>query len=196
MQLILVRHGQPHHYEDARPDPPLSELGHAQAAATAARLAQEPIERIVSSGMARADATAAPLAAHLGLPVEIEPGIGEIDRYGGRYASIERIRQQGGAEWERFLADPLHYFGVDGERFRGETLAGFSRLIDGRPERTVAVFTHGFPINILLAKALGIDSIVRFVPAYASITRLIGRAFDALTVVSVNETAHFPDAQA
>lgn len=190
MQLILVRHGKPDvPAHGPTNDPPLGEIGHAQAERAARMLRHEPIERIVSSGMKRADATAAPLAAHLGLPVEIVPDLGEIDRWGGRYASIEMLRADGGETWQRFKEDPLGFFGVEPAPFRAAVLAGFTSVLAG-PERKVAVFTHGFPINILLAHALGIDHDARFVPGYASFTRLAGRGIDALTVVSVNEGGH------
>lgn len=193
MQLILVRHGKPEVPEHGpSSDPPLGALGRAQAERAARVLRHEPIERIVSSGMQRADATAAPLAAYLKLPVEIVPDLGEIDRWGGRYASIEMLRADGGETWARFKADPLGFFGVEPAPFRAAVLGGFANVLAGT-ERKVAVFTHGFPINIVLAHALGIDHDARFVPGYASLTRLAGRSIDALTVVSVNEGGHVVD---
>ena len=58
-------------------DPPLSPLGVAQAADLSARLAGERIAHIVTSPFERAVATAAPLAAALGVSIKIEPGIAE-----------------------------------------------------------------------------------------------------------------------
>jgi probable phosphoglycerate mutase len=190
VHLVLVRHGQPQ--PGITRDPPLSPLGAAQAMASAKRLAPERFDAILSSGMARADATAAPLAQQLGLPLIIEPRLGEVDRVTGEYGSIEAVRARGAAEWERFMAAPLAYFGVDAARFRADVLAGLASALQhgGR----VAIFTHGFPINIILAHALGIGHDARFVPAYGSISRLAGHDVGALTVLSVNETAHFaPD---
>jgi broad specificity phosphatase PhoE len=193
MQLILVRHGQPEVKASGTPgNPPLSARGLEQAQHAATALQKEPIHRIVSSGMDRADATARPLAEALGTPITIHPDIGEIDRWGGDYANIESIREKGRDEWKRFLAAPLAYFGIDADRFRAETLAGFGDIMNGGDEETVAVFTHGFPINLMLSHVLGLRDEARFVPNYASITRLSGRSFDGLTVVSVNETGHLP----
>ena len=194
MQLILVRHGKPDvPAQGPTANPPLGALGHQQADHAAAVLANEPIERIVSSGMKRADATATPLAKKLGMAVEIIPDLGEIDRWGGHYASIETLRAKGGEPWARFKSDPLGFFGIDADRFRAGVLSGFAEVLSG-PERTVAVFTHGFPINIMLSQALNLKHDARFVPAYASFTRLAGRSIDALTVVSVNESGHVPEA--
>ncbi len=193
VQLIVVRHGRPDVAPDFAGDPPLGDEGRAQAAATAELLAREPVARIWSSGMRRADATAQPLAAALGVPVQIDAHLAEIDRVTGRYANIEAVRAAGRAEWTRFMADPLGYFGIDGPAFQADVLAAFARVLAGGGE-AVAVFCHGFPINILLAHALGLDHAARFVPHYGSVTRLAGRSLDRLTLVSLNETAHMPAA--
>ena len=192
MHLILVRHGKPQvPSEGPTANPLLGAIGYEQARVAAEALRHEPIERIISSGMQRADATAAPLAELLGMPIDIIPDLGEIDRWGGSYASIEMLRAEGGSEWQRFKDDPLGFFGVNAAAFRAGVLRGFAQVLAG-PQRTVAVFTHGFPINIILAHALGIAHDARFVPAYASFTRLAGKSVDALTVVSVNESGHVP----
>ena len=192
MQLILVRHGKPEvAKQEPTANPPLGPVGLEQAIHAANALRHEPIERIISSGMRRADATAEPLAALLGKPVDIVPDLGEIDRWGGRYASIETLRADGGEKWQAFKDDPLGFFGVDAKAFRAGVLSGFSQLMGGS-ERTIAVFTHGFPINIILSHALGLNHDARFVPAYASFTRLAGKSINALTVVSINEAGHVP----
>ena len=194
MRLILVRHGQPQ-VPDAGPrgNPPLSPRGHEQARHVGAKLQQERIDRILSSGMQRADATAQPLADALGLPVEIHADLGEVDRWGGDYHSIEMIRQKGRDEWQTFLENPLEYFGVDADRFRNETLAAFRAVVETAGDDHIAIFTHGFPINIMLAHILGIDHDARFVPFYGSVSRIAGKSFDGLVVVSVNESGHIPE---
>lgn len=178
-------------------NPPLTELGHAQAQATAARLANEAIAALVASSLQRARQTAAPLAAALNLPLATEHRIGEIDRDGGRYQRIEAIRDEGREAWHAFLADPVGYFGGDGKIFLSDTLDGWHAIIEtmlANPaeRRATVAFSHGFPINILLNHALGLDGKFRFAPAYGSITRLIVLGWDRLSVLSLNETAHFP----
>jgi broad specificity phosphatase PhoE len=194
MHLILIRHGKPEVPTNGpTANPPLGQTGTEQAEHAARALAQEPIERIISSGMFRADATAHALSQKISRKIDIIEELGEIDRWGGEYASIETLRAAGGHEWQRFRDNPLGFFGIDADRFRAEVLAGFAQVLSG-PERVVAIFTHGFPINILLAHALGIAHDARFVPSYASFTRLAGKSIDALTVVSVNESGHIPGA--
>src|SRR2546423_6240326 len=71
-ELLLIRHGRS---ADVVPgseeslDPPLHEVGRAQAAALAERLADKQIDAIYSSDLKRAVETATPLAAPRGIDV-------------------------------------------------------------------------------------------------------------------------------
>lgn len=83
MRLLLIRHGQTssnigHKLDTAEPGADLSELGRRQAAAIPQALAGENIGAIYASTLVRSQQTAAPLAAALGLDVQIRPGIREI----------------------------------------------------------------------------------------------------------------------
>ncbi|HEV7951665.1 MAG TPA: histidine phosphatase family protein [Glaciihabitans sp.] len=83
MRLLLIRHGQtPSNVEgslDTRiPGPGLTPLGHAQAEAIPLTLANERIDAIYASVQVRSQITAAPLAAHHGVQVQIRAGIREI----------------------------------------------------------------------------------------------------------------------
>lgn len=83
MRLILIRHGQTpsnenHFLDTAVPGPGLTELGLAQAAALPEALGHEPIDGIYASNLVRTQYTAAPLAAALGLPVDVRDGLREI----------------------------------------------------------------------------------------------------------------------
>jgi glucosyl-3-phosphoglycerate phosphatase len=83
--MILLRHGQSEfnvHFSVTRRDPgiidpKLTELGHAQAAEAAQRLAHEGIKRIVTSPYTRALQTVAPIAKALGVAVVINPIVRE-----------------------------------------------------------------------------------------------------------------------
>ncbi|MCQ1945676.1 histidine phosphatase family protein [Arthrobacter sp. zg-Y1116] len=83
MRLILVRHGQTpsnveHFLDTAVPGPGLTELGREQAAALPEALGHEPIDGVFASNLVRTQLTAAPLAAALGLPVQIRDGLREV----------------------------------------------------------------------------------------------------------------------
>jgi glucosyl-3-phosphoglycerate phosphatase len=83
--MILLRHGQSEfnvHFSVTRRDPgiidpKLTELGHAQAAEAAQRLAHEGIKRIVTSPYTRALQTVAPIVKALGVAVVINPIVRE-----------------------------------------------------------------------------------------------------------------------
>lgn len=84
--MILLRHAQSEfnlHFTATRRDPgiidpKLTPLGHRQAHEAAARLAGEPIRRIITSPYTRALQTAAPIARALGgIPVMVNPIVRE-----------------------------------------------------------------------------------------------------------------------
>lgn len=191
MKLLLVRHGRPDEEDMSSPDdPPLSAAGQAHAHAVAELLRYEPVDGIVSSPLQRARQTAAPLARALGLPVTLIEGWAEADRGATRYRSTETLRAQGDAEWDRFLQDPVTYLGSDPARFRQAVLGALEETIRRSPHGTVAVFSHGLPINTVLAQALGLQGIVHFLPGYGSISRLRARTSQDMHVISVNESGH------
>lgn len=83
MRLILIRHGQtPSNVagflDTAIPGADLSDLGREQALAVPEALSAERIEAVYASTAARAQQTAAPLAAALGLDVVVREDLKEI----------------------------------------------------------------------------------------------------------------------
>jgi broad specificity phosphatase PhoE len=192
MRLILVRHGRPDEDGAETPNnPPLNEVGWRQAQATARLLGSEGITRIVTSPLRRARETAEPLAKGLRLAIETIDLWAEADRGASRYRSTETLRADGGEAWSRFLADPIGYLGGDPASFRDGVLAALDATVAKEaPTARVAVFTHGLPINIVLAHALGLDSITRFLVGYGSVTRLRHFGDGRYGVASVNETGH------
>lgn len=76
MSIVLVRHGETEGNATRvlqLPDIPLNERGMRQAERLADRLQTFDIRQIVCSDLQRARMTAAPIAARLGLPVELTP---------------------------------------------------------------------------------------------------------------------------
>lgn len=191
MKLLLIRHGQPDEHDALQPhDPPLTAAGLEQARSVGRLLTSEPLTHIVSSPLQRAQATAAPLAAHTGLPVRIMPGWAEADRNAARYRSLETLRAQGDGEWRRFLQDPIRYLGADPAQFLAEVFSALGETLRLAPDGTVAVFTHGMPINVVLSHALGLPGFVHFAPGHGSVTRLRAHSPERMGVVSVNELWH------
>src|SRR4051812_28142978 len=79
----------------------LTEKGRAQAEALARHLAAEPITRIFSSPLDRAQQTAAPLARLKNLRVELSPALTEIDagEWSGRNIEELDAQEEG---WRQF----------------------------------------------------------------------------------------------
>ena len=80
VEIVLIRHGQPEWTKDGLNvvDPPLTELGHEQAARMADALAGEDFDEVLVSPLQRARQTAAPLYERLGRSETIEPWLEEI----------------------------------------------------------------------------------------------------------------------
>jgi broad specificity phosphatase PhoE len=89
VRLVLVRHGRTpsnvrHALDTGLPGPGLDELGHEQARAVAGLLGAWPVRALHASRATRAQETAAPIGAALGLDVQLLPGahevyVGELD---------------------------------------------------------------------------------------------------------------------
>jgi len=84
MRLLLIRHGQtPSNIlgllDTAHPGPGLTSLGSAQAAAVPGSLRDRSPEAIFASSLIRTQLTAGPLAAERNLPVQVLPGLHEIE---------------------------------------------------------------------------------------------------------------------
>ncbi len=161
--LFLIRHGQTPDNAARRfrgPDghlEALSETGQAEAQALARLLAtlDLPRPRLYASPYRRAQQTARPIAAALGVPLHTLPGVHEIDTgdWKGRpYADVDaRVHE---------LIAPDGLFGYPG----GESLAGVSErvhraLIGLKPQdaETVLVVSHGAALVALLSRLLGRD---------------------------------------
>jgi probable phosphoglycerate mutase len=164
--ILLIRHGES---APARPDAPfalvvghrdpeLVELGHAQAAKVAERLAAEPIAAIYVSNLQRTAETAAPLAARLGLEPMVEPDLREV-HLGEWEGGLFRIRVVEGHPLARQMFVEERWDVIPGaepsEDFAQRVREVFTRLAARHPDQTVAVFTHGGVIGRALAEATG-----------------------------------------
>ncbi|PEG57769.1 histidine phosphatase family protein [Mycolicibacterium boenickei] len=194
MQLLLVRHALPLRSEPGQgSDPDLSEEGIAQAERLPAALARFPVSRLVSSPQRRAIQTAGPLAKELGLQVEVDDRLAEYDRDMSHYVPIEEIAKENPEELARLVSGHLPS-SVDENAFMARINAAVEDLVAaGDHDGTVAVFSHGGVINVLLHKILGTERLLSFHVDYASVTRLLSSRSGKLAVASVNGTEHVWD---
>jgi broad specificity phosphatase PhoE len=194
MQLLLVRHALPlrsDHGEGS--DPELSETGLAQAARLPDALTRFPVSRVLSSPQRRAIQTAEPVAAARELAVEIDDRLAEYDRDLASYIPVEQIRTEFPEEWARMAQGHLPS-AVDEDAFRARVRAAVDDLVAGAdPDETIAAFSHGGVINVVLHEILGTARLLSFPIDYASVTRLLFSRTGQATVATVNSTEHVWD---
>ncbi len=194
MQLLLVRHALPHRTEAGEgSDPELSEEGWDQARRLPDALDRFPLARLISSPQRRALQTAEPVAKATGLTVDIDDRLAEYDRGLSHYVPIEQVRKERPEEWAR-MADGRLPSTVDEDEFRGRVGAALSDIVAGADhDETVAVFSHGGVINVILHELLGTKRLLSFPIDYVSITRLLYARSGFGTVAAVNTTEHVWD---
>lgn len=192
MELILVRHGLPIRKatDDGSPaDPPLSEIGRAQADAVAEWLASERVDRVYSSHLLRARQTAMPLCERIGVELEIEARVAEYDQHSETYVPLEELRDQDYEAWREFMARGYPE-GMDLEEFRHAVVTACDELVKGNGGKRVAVFCHGGVINTWASHVLGLGLKLFFNPGYTSINRFLASGEGIRSIGSLNETPH------
>jgi broad specificity phosphatase PhoE len=154
--LILVRHGRTGYNAAGRLvgrlDPPLDDVGMAQAAAIGAAL--KGIDRVISSPLQRARQT----AEHIGLPVEIDDRWIEVDY--GIYDGVELGTPASTELWERWRKD-TSFVPPGGESLEqmGERVAvAMEELIANAADADVAVVSHVSPIKAAVSWVLDADA--------------------------------------
>ncbi|GFG65822.1 phosphoglycerate mutase [Mycobacterium kubicae] len=194
MQLLLVRHALPLRSDHGQgADPELSEEGLAQIARLPNALARFPISRVLSSPQRRAIQTAEPVAAAHQLKVDIDDRLAEYDRDMAHYIPVEQIRDEFPQEWARMARGQLPS-AVDEDAFRARVRAAIDDLVAAAdPDDTVAAFSHGGVINVILHEILGTARLLSFPIDYASVTRLLFSRSGQATVATVNATDHVWD---
>lgn len=188
MDLVLVRHGRPYRIEDAPTavDPDLTDLGHLQAEAAARWLAEEQIDAIYTSPMARARQTAAPLEKALGMTAVVADGVQEYDADSKEYIPIEDLKADR-ERWRHFVATHVQQ---DRSAFGDTVVSTLEEIVAGHRGQRVAVVCHGGVINMWAAHVLSRPLELFFEPHYTSINRFLAASSGERSIVSLNEVGH------
>ena len=163
-RVVAVRHGETVWNAEMRMqgqlDTALSARGRWQARRAAESLAEEGIEAIVASDLARAYDTAQALATRLGLPIATDVGLRERSFgvfQGHLYAEIDVRWPREAARWRHHDPD----FGPEGgetlREFSARAVAACTRIAAAHPGRTIAIVTHGGVLDCLYRAAAGVD---------------------------------------
>jgi probable phosphoglycerate mutase len=197
--FILVRHGQTEWNRverfRGRADVPLNETGLAQAEATGRRVSSEwQPTAVYTSPLSRAVKTAEAIAGHFNLPVQVHPGLADIDYGEWQGLMPEEARQRWPDEIDAWYSQP-HLARIPG----GETLDGLRRramatvneLAKRHGGQTIVLVGHTVINRIILLGVLGLGN-ERFWQLKQDICAI--NVFEAeegdFTLVSMNDTCH------
>lgn len=157
-RIKMIRHGKAAAGWDGHPDPGLDETGRRQAAAVADLLAADGPVAILTSPLARARETAAPLADRWDLDPLIEPRVAEIPSptqdLAERTAWLRRAMAGGWSDLDETYRE-----------WRDEVVQSLASL-----EEDALVFSHFIAINAAAGFCMGEDALVVFRPDNCSVT--------------------------
>lgn len=161
MRLLLIRHAHHDYIGKAiagwLPGVSLSEFGRRQAAALPKRLDRAQISAIYSSPLERALETAAPLAAALGLEVEIRDGLREMNF--GEFTGQTMVELDRTPVWHRFNLSRSNTRAPGGELMletQARMVAELERIRYENHGGVAAVFSHGEAIRAAVMHYAGI----------------------------------------
>lgn len=164
-RVHMIRHGRPAStWGEADPDPGLDAVGTEQARAVARTLLALPEperpSRVISSPLRRCRETAQPLAAALGVAVEIDSRVGEIPTPAGLDAQDRPawLRQAFLGRWSDIRGD------LDYAAWTREVAQG----VASHPG--AAVFSHFVALNAAVSAATGDEAVAAFRPDHVSVT--------------------------
>jgi len=194
MQLLLIRHALPLRTQMGEgSDPELADAGRDQARRLPGALARYPISRLISSPQRRAFQTAEPVATARGLVVDVEDRLAEYDRGLPHYIPLEQVRVERPDDWARMAAGELPG-AVDTDAFRDRIRGALADIVAAADHAdTVAVFSHGGVINVVLHEILGTSNLLSFPIDYASVTQLRYSRSGRATVGGINNVEHVWD---
>jgi len=200
-RIVAVRHGETVWNAEMRMqgqlDTVLSARGERQARRTAAALADEGIEAIVSSDLVRAAATAAAIGDVVGLPVTTDVGLRERSFgvfQGWTYAEIDARWPEEAARWRHHDPTVAPVAGESLIDFDVRAVDAMTRIAAAARGRTIAVVTHGGVLDCLYRAATGLalDAPRTWQLGNAAINRVLFTG-ERFTLVGWSDTSHLED---
>ena len=154
--IILIRHGETDWNVEGRyqgqADPPLNHRGIEQARLLAKKLEENGIDLMYSSPLKRAQQTANIICNALKVPLNLEPGLMEINQgdWQTRLRSeIEELYPEVFSKWE---TEPWNVTPPNGEHLtqvQTRVNAAVANIIGNHPHQKVGVVTHRIPIALI-----------------------------------------------
>ena len=203
-KIILVRHGETEwnrveHFR-GRADVPLNENGLAQAKVTGQRIAAQwtPVA-IYSSPLGRAVKTAEAIAWHFNLPVQVNPGLIDIDYGQGQGLTPGEARERWPEVIDAWYNAP-HTARIPGGETLDELRARAERTVNELAARhegqTIVLVGHTVINRIILLSVLGLgnDHFWRIRQNTCAVNVFEVEA-GVFTLVSLNDTCHLREEQ-
>ncbi|MDZ4820334.1 MAG: histidine phosphatase family protein [Planctomycetota bacterium] len=195
MIFYIIRHGESTYNSEGRiqgqTDIPLSSLGMQQAEAIAAALAKVPIEAIFCSPLQRAYQTATPLAQRLGLTLQTDDRLKEINAgifQGLPWSEIEAKYPNEAVPWRNQVVDFVIPNGESRGGLMVRGLAAFEAIRE-KPYRTVAVVAHGGILSASFKALLKVPAETNPFSLYnGSISRLVWD--QRIKLMTLNQVEH------
>lgn len=183
-RLLLIRHAEIEpryqHAFGGRIDMNLSPRGRAQSRTLADFLHGKEIAALYASPMKRVQQTLAPFLKNSAPAQTILPGLCEVDFGDWSGYNWREVREKFGVhpyDWLDEIERGAVPNGENGVQFRARVEACLFKIINGHPSQTVAVFSHGGVIRMMLAILfdLPLPKTNAFEIEYASVTQVVLR---------------------
>ncbi len=159
-QLFFVRHGETEWNAARRVqgqwNSDLNALGREQAAINGQFLASQKIEALFASPLDRTMQTAEIINQHLNLTVNQDDRLMEWDCGDWSGYLYDEVMEKWPLEWQAWQDDRFHYRGPNCENFPDMIVRStpFLAEIVSRPERNIAIVSHGMIGKIMVAQLL------------------------------------------
>lgn len=196
---LLLRHGQTALSAErrfaGRGDIPLTDLGHQQAAATAAALARRSgIDLVITSPLRRTLETARAVSAAAGLPMSVDDGLVETDFGSWEGMTFGEVMARWPDEIAAWMADP-EVAPPGGESFAAVGVrvnAALDRILAESAGQTIVIVSHVTPIKSIVCRALlaPTAALFRFHLDVAALSEAAWFADGPALLRSLNDTAH------
>lgn len=154
-KLIFIRHGYSEYNHlkkfTGQLDIPLTPLGVKQAEITAQYLLKTyKIDAIYSSDLSRAVNTAKPVAAALGLPVQTDKRLRELNLGDWTDMYIADVREKYPAEYEAYRKGARCMGGESTDELKDRALQAVLEIVRNNANKTVLITAHGGTIRAIL----------------------------------------------
>ena len=162
IKLLLIRHGETGWSVRKKycsfSDIELNEKGLRQAQRLHKKLSMEKVHSVYSSDMKRTVGFAK--IVFEGMDVEVFTGLREMNFGIFEGLTYEIIMKQYAHIYQKWMNNPLSFTIPEGEGLKAaakRVRKALREILSKNPDKTVAVFTHGGPIKILLCDILGLS---------------------------------------